>query len=675
MTTSRDELPGLDELKEELGSLCQAMTDATPIETLEEQQIQFAQQFEQMTERERKEVLDTFKAQVSTHEGLSALTEGLRCQLSDKENHGKNIQAGCMLCGNPLPDDAPRADRLDAWQRMPCGHGFHNACLERRGNDVYMSALQGFQSDISANKTASEVKARAIKAMESRMYCPTCGEWHGRPEPLQEDLGQRLPAWLNESPKDLCKRILGYCLQSRSDCSVEHELKFLASRLRVAGADGRTALERLRASLAPITEWVKVMQQQNSSGEFAFPHGIAAMAYLEITACMRVFFTAVQFPMWEPHLEKWFRTTGVLQPEAVYLGRMGPLIGLRVRIVGRRGTALHGLCGTANACQPTEQPGNPQYRLVLDDGRVLDDANLLESELWPTDPRACAALGQLLEVSAHRTAALARVSLRAAQSELASGERDKATTLTFGAMRYLLGLPAEILGAPAVASVLLRAARVLASIVRGGDTSVVAAATVELERAAACGAEWSAGQMEELRAALRAVRQGPDDGLRGCKTCGERKPKSAFTKNQWLKERRRCVACQQAGEVGTLAEREAATAATEEAAAFAELRERAAEAERMRIETKLEELNKGAIGADECAICFESIGDKERRTLPCHEKHWMCVGCLGDMAEHTTYQVSCPHCRAVRCSISEEKIGGCHEVVSCSPVVGMVRGK
>ena len=54
MTTSRDELPGLDELKEELGSLCQAMTDATPIETLEEQQIQFAQQFEQMTERERK---------------------------------------------------------------------------------------------------------------------------------------------------------------------------------------------------------------------------------------------------------------------------------------------------------------------------------------------------------------------------------------------------------------------------------------------------------------------------------------------------------------------------------------------------------------------------------------------------------------------------------------------
>ena len=140
------------------------------------------------------------------------------------------------------------------------------------------------------------------------------------------------------------------------------------------------------------------------------------------------------------------------------------------------------------------------------------------------------------------------------------------------------------------------------------------------------------GGLRDLRARVRAHQQ---EEPRRCKSCGENKPKSAFTDNQWRKARdkRRCLACQEGGVVGSVEAREQQAIWQAEVYEFTAIRAAAVAEERRRVESELARRNELEHADTECCVCFEEANEADGRprcSFPCHKEHWLCAPCMKD---------------------------------------------
>ena len=101
----------------------------------------------------------------------------------------------------------------------------------------------------------------------------------------------------------------------------------------------------------------------------------------------------------------------------------------------------------------------------------------------------------------------------------------------------------------------------------------------------------------------------------------------------------------------TLEEREELAAREEEAREYAKIYAERMAAERARVQEELARRNACERPDDECPICFDVISEAPMRAaMPCSAKHWVCRGCLTEIASQAKASdkpsCACPHCRA-----------------------------
>jgi hypothetical protein len=268
---------------------------------------------------------------------------------------------------------------------------------------------------------------------------------------------------------------------------------------------------------------------------------------------------------------------------------------------------------------------------------------------WPQHKPECLR-AQALEKHKEgaRSRSLAKQQIREAQrlrmAAVGDGDAMQAEAMVLSAIELLCALPAgeQSMG-------LLSEAALELAATMGGRAETAALAERELEKVIASpGWDATSGHASEVRNALEEVRGRVPLETRRCNGCAERRPKDAFSENQWRKGKRRCKLCQERGIVTTVEARKEQEAAQAEAEAFRKIHDQIMAAERQRVVQELARRNANEHTDAECPICFDECEAADRRALH-GEMHWMCKGCLGEMLSRPPPASSdvymCPTCR------------------------------
>ena len=239
---------------------------------------------------------------------------------------------------------------------------------------------------------------------------------------------------------------------------------------------------------------------------------------------------------------------------------------------------------------------------------------------------------------------------------LTSAGDAEATNASLASLEEAAGTPGLTQG---IAQPMRDGLRDLRARARAHAAEAAAAEAAALGRAAA--AEQAAREAAQAAEVSEAARRTEEP--RRCKSCGESKPKSAFTDNQWRKARdkRRCIPCQEGGVLGSVEAREQQAAWQAEMDDFTAIRAAKVAEERRRVEAELARRNELEHADTECCVCFEEANESEGRprcSFPCHKEHWLCAPCMKDhilasqnrMDAHTNQPapaaVQCVKCRA-----------------------------
>lgn len=265
---------------------------------------------------------------------------------------------------------------------------------------------------------------------------------------------------------------------------------------------------------------------------------------------------------------------------------------------------------------------------------------------------------RLKDMEAHeRTHAIARAQLVAADAFVDEDQMLAAEVRLTIAIQQLskLALPDF--------SLLVRAAEKLAGVVRPPTAN---GAAKEIDGALALG-DWPVDlqkAMKEAQKKIQALIPAPIE-CRKCSFCGHEKQRSEFTKNQWLKGKRRCHTCQ--GSDITMTPGQLAEAAEQAAgnAAMARLYEEQMRKQRMRVDAECKRRNEGAPSDNECIVCWEKWGGAfpltYRAALPCG--HQLCASCL---FSPLLTPCRCPICRE---DITSAKQATCEAVAKADPTL------
>ena len=250
-----------------------------------------------------------------------------------------------------------------------------------------------------------------------------------------------------------------------------------------------------------------------------------------------------------------------------------------------------------------------------------------------------------VELRIARTRAFARQQMRAARAMPPSDARRHSHLVN--ALRLLRSLPDDQRDAHTImlgASLLAQSSR--------PDTAEAAASELQQLLPSLDPVSEEASDVQRALRTLGAASGAalPASELRSCGYCGARRPREAFTSNQWHKTPRRCRSCQEAGVLSTITQRAEHQAEKEAADALALAQVQVRDAEAQRIREELERRNANEHTDDDCCICFESFAPSAKCTLPCSTRHWVCTDCFQDLAsaaERRSEALKCPHCRTL----------------------------